>query len=59
MMQQCTTKDFSNPNANINSRGFTQNLHCIFLNFNLLSMTFSNINEFLEILIGKKDLRNE
>jgi hypothetical protein len=56
MMQQCTSKDFSKPNANIYSRGLTQNLLCIFLNFNLLSMNFRIINKFLEILIGEKDL---
>jgi hypothetical protein len=58
MMQQCTSKEFSNSNANIYSRGFTQNLLCIFLNFSLLSMNFRNINEFMDILIGKKDCGN-
>jgi hypothetical protein len=53
MMQQFTSKDFSKPNANIYSRGFTQNLLCIVLNFSLLFMNFGNINKFLEILIGK------
>jgi hypothetical protein len=54
MMEQCTSKDFSKSNANIYSRGFTQNLLCIFLNFRLLSMNFGNINEILEILIRKR-----
>jgi hypothetical protein len=40
--------DLGKPIAKIYSRGFTQNLICIFLNFIQIYMNFGRWNEFLE-----------
>jgi hypothetical protein len=57
-MQSCTNEDWVKTKAWIYSRGFIQNLFCIFMMFMQIFMNFGSLYEFLEIFNQITDFRN-